>query len=286
MPDLTQEAVADQATETVEPGSTTEPRGDQTQAIGETGSVQATQEANADGKQEGSTLPPELVAKEKELMRGFHEKTQALAKREKELLAEAEKFKSESDTLQQLVQTDWFKKAAQAEKDRRNGASQELTDEDFETIRSDKRAFNDYLKRRDDSLETKIKSEISRLAKATESLHVDRELESLAKSYGEDFTKLKDEGALDKYLKQGYGYEDAFIKADYERSKSTRSQKLTDEAQRLITAKKAGSVDKPGVTQVRGSQVLKAKNRSFDDVFAQAFAAAKRGERVEINTEE
>ena len=285
MPDLTQEAVADQATGETE-SSAQASGGGQAEAIGETRSVQATQEANADGEQEGSTLPPELAAKEKELMRGFHEKTQALAKREKELMAEAESFKSESETLRQLVQTEWFQKASKAEKDRRTGVSQEMTDEDFEAIRSDKRAFNEYLKRRDESFESKIKSEIARVAKATEALHADKEMESLAKTYGEDFTKLKDEGALDKYLKQGYGYEDAFIKADYERSKSSHSQKLTEEAQRLITAKKAGSVDKPGVTRVSGSQVFKAKNKSFSDVFDRVMDAARQGQRVEINTEE
>ena len=285
MPDLTQEAVADQATGETE-SSAQASGGGQAEAIGETRSVQATQEANADGEQEGNTLPPELAAKEKELMRGFHEKTQALAKRERELLADADKFKSESDTLQQLVQTEWFKKAAQAEKARRNGESQELTDEDFEAVRSDKRAFNDYLKRRDDSLETRIKSEIARVAKATESLHEDRELERLEDKYGDDFKTLKSDGGLDKYLKQGYSYEDAFIKADFEANRSTRTQKLSEEAQRLITAKKAGSVDKPGVTRVSGSQVFKAKNKSFSDVFDRVMEAARQGQRVEINTEE
>ena len=121
----------------------------------------------------GVEVPPELKEKEKELLRAFHSKTQALAERERTIGAEVEEYKRDAMALYDLAKQDWFKKAVETEKGRRTGKGSqaaEITEETFEALKSDKRAFQDFLAQRDkdivDGLESRFRGEFEKLGKS------------------------------------------------------------------------------------------------------------------------
>src|SRR3990167_8797235 len=133
--DITQ--ALDQAATEVESAGQDSSGGDDAQNIGNAAGG-STQEA------EGSDLgvkdvPPELVEKQKELMRAFHSKTQALAEKERALQSETAQYKQDAQALYELSKQDWFKKAVEIEKAQRNGASMEIPEEAL----TDKRVLQD-----------------------------------------------------------------------------------------------------------------------------------------------
>ncbi len=220
-------------------------------------------------------LPKELEAKEKELMRAFHTKTQALAEKERTLAGEAEKYKQDATVLYDLTKQEWFKKAVELEKGRRSGAHQEMSDEDFESIRSDKKAFQNFLANRDksiaESLKSEFKMEFEKLSKSQQELVTNKEFDTVANVYGDEFKQANDSDALDKYLDKGYDYETSFKLYMQDQGKVARKQDALPEK------RKSGAVEKSGMAQVRGGPVVKAKN--LTEALDRAFDLARKGQK-------
>ena len=62
-------------------------------------------------------------------MAGFHKKTQELAKKERSFEAELGGLRQDQKIFSELLNTDWFKKAAAAERARKSGVSDEMSDD-------------------------------------------------------------------------------------------------------------------------------------------------------------
>lgn len=277
--DLTQDAVANQAQAQAESGAQEQTGGgDSTQAIGETTGVQSEQADNA--KEEGlgpDNLAPELESQRKELLRDYHAKTQKYAAEKRDLEAKLAQSQKDSEVLQALMQKKWFVDAANAEKARRSGFQADLTDEEFESVRSDKRSFQEFLTRRDKALEAKLAEQIEMLKKDTQSVRIDRELDTLKAKY-KDYGDVQGSGAMDKYLEKGYDREDAYKLAKQDSALKDTTARLQEEAARLLAAKKAGSVDKGGVPRTSGSRVIKVKpSVSFHELFDLAHEEVRNG---------
>jgi len=276
MPDL-DTSVADQAGEVAE-SSAEATGGGQTQAMGETASVQPLQEGNATEEQQGA-LSPELEAQRKELMRGFHQKTQELAAEKRALESEARKYREEAEKFARLQQTPWFQKAVETESAKLKGIGPELGAEEFQALQTDPRAFQEYLKRRDQAVEDRLVARLTPLFEETKGLKQGRELDNVSRTYGDEFKQANETGKLDKYTQRGYDLEGAFLAYKGEEAIKGNGQRVKVEAQKLLDAKRAGAVEKPGVTSVRGGQVIKTKGRNFDDVFREVFNATANGDQ-------
>lgn len=262
------EEALDQAAADIESGKT---GGDSEQTI--EGQDHSTN--TGDGKGLGKEVPPELKEKEKELLRAFHEKTQALAEDRRKMEAETTVHKQDAQAFYDLAKQDWFKAAVEAEKSRRQGRAVEITPEAFETIKNDPRAFADYLAKRDEavagSLKSQFKAELEKLGKSQQELVTSREKDSAAREFGEDFTVTEKAGELKAYLDEGLSYERAYKLYCQDQGKVAGAKKEAAP----ITQKKGGIVERSGMPQVRGGPVIKAKNLS--EALDRAFELAAKG---------
>ena len=259
MPDaLAEDAVADQASGSSESGVQGQTGGGGNRgAIGETGRVQSTQDDNAKGDNLGQdNLPPELDEQRKELLRGFHEKTQAFSEEKRTLEGKLLQAQQDSEVLAKLMQQEWFNKAATEEKARRSGVSPKMTDDEFEALRSDKQAFEQHLERREKALERAMLEKLELVRRDTDGIRLERQVDFLKSKYS-DFDALMKNGAMKKYLDEGISFENAYRLAKDDIPKSPA--KLQEEAQKLLAAKRAGSVDRGGVTGASGNRVIKVK---------------------------
>jgi hypothetical protein len=220
----------------------------------------------------GAELTPEqLKEKEKELLRGFHSKTQALAEKERAL----DQYVKDARAFYGLSDQQWFKQAVEAEKARRAGAGPDLSDEAFEALKSDKKAFLEYQSRRDkalvESVTSQFKPELEKLGKSQEELHANREFEGVAAKYGKAFKDANDTGALDSYLQKGLDYDTAFILHEQAHGRVAGKAPATP-------ADRRGSItDKGGMSSARGGPVVKAK--SLDDYLDRALDLIGRGSK-------
>lgn len=224
---------------------------------------------------EKKDLPPELQTQQKELLRAFHAKTKALADKEKDLTATAQRYEQDAKVLYDLGKQDWFKKAIETEKVRRSGAHIEVSAEDFEAIKSDPKAFQTFLAQRDralaDSIKSEFKVEFDKLNKNQQELVTTREFETVAENYGDEFTQANESGGLEPYLKDGLDYERSFKLYMADQGKVARKTGEQTSPER----KKAGVIERGGMATVRGGPVYKAKN--LNEALDRAFDLARKG---------
>mgnify|MGYP001612481006 CR=1 FL=1 len=223
-------------------------------------------------------LSPELEATRKELMRDYHSKMQTIKEDRLRFETESEKLKTANSTLEQLMQQEWFKNAANAERARRQGQITDfnLTEEQFEAAKTDKSAFLKLVQTVADQVASarvgKVEPELGDTRKRLDAMATDRDLERVASNPKyKDFKALNDKGALDVYLKKGHDFETAYAKYKLEHPSAPAAAPITDED------KRSGSVSAGGATQVRGQRVIEAKN--FEDAWDQVWAAHEAGEK-------
>ncbi len=284
MPDLQAADVQDQAA----PESTarTDGGGQAEANVGGT-DVQPGQAGNAES---AGALSPELEQTKKNLIRDYHEKTQRLAEEKRQLELERAGDREAADSFRGLAQQEWFKRAIQEEKARRSGALEDLTDEDFDALRTDKRAWTDktrkLVERIVESRLGQVGQEVSNTRMSLEEIQHEREFNSIASKY-KDFEVLNEQGAFDEYLKSdpSITFKEAYAlyKLDHPGNSSNGSADIEKEAVRLLDEKKSGAVERNGVAQVRGKRIVKAKN--YDDAFQKAWESVSRGEDVELQRE-
>jgi len=231
---------------------------------------------------ENADVPPELAETKKNLLRDYHEKMARLKDERGKYQSELDAAKKDSAVLQRLFQQEWFKKAMDSEKSRKAGAALnfELTDEQFDSVRTDKRAFLELTRQVAEKIvEDKYGDRLSELGQTTSELRADREFDRVASRYGEDFTRLNDEGALDPYLKAGFDYDTAYAKASLAaRTKGGGMDgAVRKEAERLLMSRKQQTVEKTGAGKVGGSKVIKARN--FSDAISKSLEALMSGDK-------
>lgn len=233
--------------------------------------------ANAQQQDLPVELQEKLKEKEKELMRGFHEKTQALAAEQKLLEARYAEAIKDQQTLHAIAGQEWFRNAAQGEKAKRSGVSSEITREQFDAIKDDPRAFQDFLRQRDESvaarIEAKFEQKLQGLSKSQQELLTSREFDAAVDKFGEDFQAAVDSKALAPYLKD-YDYATAYklYCQDHGKVAGKRQAPSLDAAQR-----RSASVEKPGMSQHRGGPTVKAKN--LDDALNRTFELLLKGQK-------
>lgn len=236
----------------------------------------AQSEGQTDSEIGPKELPAELEATRKELLRDYHKKTQALAEERKALEADLSRYKQDAESLYALSQQDWFRAAVSAEKNRRSGKATEISDEEFESIRSDKRAFQEFLGKREKSivegLESKFKADFESLSKSQQELLTSKEFDAAAKAYGQAFIDANEAGELDAYLEKDFDYETAFKLAMQDKGLVAKKAQAKESG-----SPKSGAVERTGMPAARGGLVVKAKN--LDEAFDAAFEMARRGHK-------
>lgn len=228
------------------------------------------------GSEDTKELPKELEETRKQLLRDYHKKTQALAEERKTLESDSQRYRQDAEALYSLSQQEWFKNAVAAEKNRRNGRSLDISDEDFEAIKIDKRAFQDFLNKRDKSitegLESKFKAEFESLSKEQQKFVTEKEFDIVAREYGQAFKDANEAGELEGYLKKDYDYETAFKLLMQDKGQVAKKASAKEP-----NSSKAGAVEKTGMPAVRGGPVAKAKN--LDEALQAAFEMARKGQK-------
>lgn len=246
-----------------------------TAAGGDSGSdIETTKDSTQGGSGSSSLgvdgVPAELADKEKELLRAFHTKTQALAEKERQIREESNQYKQDAQAFYELSKQNWFKQAVEAEKALRSGAPAEIPDEAL----TDKRVLQEFLQKRDEAMMNRVKAqlapELQKLGKSQADLLAERELSAAVTKYGDDFAKAKDDGSLAPYLKE-YDPETAYklFCQDNGRVAGVRKESGRSED------RKATVVEKSGMGKARGGPVVKAANLS--EALDRAFDLARRG---------
>lgn len=273
MPNLTQDAVnQDRATE---PSAIEPTGGGIPDAIDDNKGVQPQgQEGNAElGPRE---LPPEMESARKELHRDYHEKTQKLAAERRVFEEELKTHKQNTEVLQRLFDQPWFQKAYEAEKAVRNGSAlpENMTDDQWHDL-SDPRKLVDYMRKYLETIvENKLAPELKRTVSEVRRLRTDKEADDMARDYP-DFKEAKESGALDKYLDQGINNEQAYAMWRLKNGPKNLEHEAKREAERILAARKSGSVEKSGVPVVTGQQIFEAD--TLNEAIDKAFDARRQG---------
>lgn len=249
--------------------------GGQQEVIDETASVQSQQQDNADQEQatdaqaDGATegeLSPELQAKQKDLLRDYHGKTQKLAEDRRVLEAENGLYKKDAEYFRQLAKQQWFVDAVKRQRENESGKVREvnITDDEFAAATSDKRAMLTLMQKAFETWsESKFGNELSKLRQTSSELLADRQIAEIASQHPKFRETLKG-GLLNEYLDKGYDYKSAYALYRLEKGQST-DQEVNRKAQEILERKKLGSVDRGGATQAKGVRLVEAK--TFNDVF-------------------
>ena len=224
----------------------TEVGGGEGQAITETEGVQSEQADNT--QQEANVLPPELQEKQKELMRDYHAKTQALARERETLQVELQNGKWAVETINKLMAEPWFKTAHANAKKGVVSPEPELSDEQFEQVTQNKQAFMDFVNKVADAKVTnKVSGKFTEHERQIQDMKHEKEFNAAVDKFGDSFKELNDSGSLDKWLKLGHTYKSAYANEMLERGDMNNSKKVQAEAAKMIAAKKAGATHKGGL---------------------------------------
>lgn len=274
---LTQDA-ADQGQGQAESGAPEEQTGGgETDAIG---SDKGTQPEGQEGSAEDlgpENLPPELEESRKALLRDYHEKMQKMSADRKQFDTELKTHKNNSEVLQRLFDEPWFKKAYDAEKNARSGVAlpQDMSEEQLQDLGSNPRKLVEFMQK---YLETVVENKLAPTLKKTSSevrqLQAEKEKDRLSDEH-DDFKNAHDSGALDKYLDQGHGYESAYAMWRLKQGQRSLKGEAEREAEKILAARKAGSVERTGAPKVNGTQIFKAK--SLNDALEKGFEARQKG---------
>src|SRR3990167_3986216 len=270
MPDLT-----DTVTAQPNGGESSNADGASSTDSGETTGTQADGSASVEGELGRKDLAPELEETRKELMRDYHSKMQSIKEDKIRYERETEKLKNSDSTLQQLMQQEWFKAAANTERARRSGQVTDfnLTEEQFEAAKTDKSAFLKLVQNVADQIASakvgRVEPELGDTRKKLEDMTKDRDFERVSAKHKE-FKALHEKGALDSYMGKGFDFETAYARYKLDHP-SVAAAALTG------ADKRSGSIGVVGNTQVRGQRVIEAKN--FEDAWDQVWAAHEAGEK-------
>lgn len=278
MPDL-ETTVAAQGEETPGASGTSE---ENLAPSGESTSDQPQQEGIGDDELGSENLPPELQETRKNLLRGFHKKTQELRDKELRLESTVTDLKTKSQTLEQLMVQPWFKDAMAKERARREGRvgleDMDLSDDDLTAAleNKDKKAFIRLVGRVAqqiaDGRQAPQAERLTRAEGALSELRSSQEFDAIARKY-KDFGALSDSGALEPYLEKGLDYETAYkvYKADKDLPKlqAEMERKAEERAQELLDTSRAGAISRGGAPRIKGQEIIKA--RSLEDAFEKTW---------------
>lgn len=228
------------------------------------------------------SLPPELEETRRQLLRSYHQKTQALAEERGRIGTELESFRQKADMLDKLMSKQWFQKASQDEQSRLAGGGTqfEIPEEQFEAARNgDKNAFKTIVSAMaQQMLNAQVGPALGAQNETIADIKLNQELDNAISQYPQIQDLIDSEDPeFHSYLDQGYDYETAFQKIAFARSSRGSRSDDGPSQEELAQQSRAGAVARGGMVQARGSQVLKAKN--FEDAFDQAFAALQSGHK-------
>lgn len=275
MDNLSTQGDGNQSMDGIEPAGQGLDGGEQSQDIAGDNSVQP--QGNDGNANQPENLPPELEGVKKKLFQDYHDKTQKLAVERRELEGKMKDLGTSQQVLSQLMEAGWFREAYQNEKARRSGQVSELTDEQFESVKNDKRAFHEYIRKQAEAIaESRMGPELGKTKQELKAIQHEREFDIVAKQYP-DFKALNDRGAFDDDLQKGFDYKTAYARYKLGDGSNDKSS-IEREAERILAARKAGSVDRPGGPNPRGQRIIKAKKGDIGGALDQLFAAHDRGE--------
>ena len=243
------------------------------------------QEGNTGEEKLGTetNLPPELEETRKQLLRDWHDKNQKLAEQKRGFEAEKESLGKEASMLKNLFAQEWFKKAMATEKSRREGriADNPLSDEEFQAVKENPVAMDEYITRKARAIaESMYGSKLSEQEGAIKEIKLRDEFKACAKEFS-DFKELKDKGVLDQYLADDrLTYEEAYRLYKHKTASSNDVERIQQEAEKILSARKAGSVEKSGVPRLNGARIVEAKNA--DDAFDKAWDEMTQGREVQV----
>jgi len=255
----------------------------------ETQDVQSTAEDNAAANLDSNELPPELEETRKNLKRDYHSKLQALKERELRIERELKEGEEYKRTFGQLSTQEWFKKAYDEERQRRNGQPTqfEMSDEEFQIMRSDDPRAKDLfqkavLRAAETMVNAKVAPHLNSTKQTVEELKTAKEFDTVASNPKyKDFRELNDKGLLDPYLKKGVSYEQAYKEYKYdhefEKLQSDFEKKAQDKAQELLEASRNGAISRGGTTSIKGSPIVEAS--TFDEAFDKVFDLMSKGHK-------
>mgnify|MGYP001601084834 CR=1 FL=1 len=244
---------------------------------GETTSIQSEQQTdNAGGEIGTENLPPELEETRKQLMRDYHEKTQKIASERAQLVRELEGHKNQSGMLQQLMQQEWFKKAMEAERARREGHVEDVqvTPEQFEIIKNDPNEFKKFVNGLAEKIvQGKVSPELGRTQETLKEFQTEREFDRVAAKH-KDFRDLNEKGLLSEYIKQGMTYETAYKAYKFDTEFQSLDRKAHEKAQEILRETRDGAVSRGGMPQITGEHIIKV--RDLEDLLNKGFEAEKK----------
>ena len=243
--------------------------------------VQSTGQDNSDDSiLSGKDLPPELEEARKKLFQDYHDKTQKIAADKKNFEGKIKDLEYSHTLLNQVMEQDWFKAAYAAEKAKKTGldATKELSDDEFETVKNDKRAFMELVRKQAEAImESKYGNKLSGADRELRELRSEREKERMASKH-EGFKQALESGALDEFLKANSNYETAYALHTLRNGGPKSDADSVDQRVReVLASRRAASVDKPGVTSAKGVRVIKGA-RNWQEAFDLAMKAHEKGE--------
>ena len=233
---------------------------------------------------EGAALPPELEEVKKNLVRGFHEKTQKLAQRQKELEDKYSAAEKDASALRTIANEEWFKKALAQERKRLNGVvDDEMTDEQFQSITADKKNFQAYFNHKvKELLDARMSQEIGNIRRPLQDLRRESDIARLRVAHGKHFSTALDNGDLDKDVEGGYNYEDAYARFALRNPKSTENEEsVEDRAERLLAEKRGGTVNRGGSSGA-GKGVRTYPVQSLNEALDLIWDKTQAGEKFSI----
>ena len=256
---------------------------------GDDGSNADSQESSTQG-QEGNTsegslledgnLSPELEETRKQLMADYHSKTQKLAEEKRQLESQMSGFQEKAGMLDKLLGQDWFVKALES----RRGGQQEpgLSQEELERAGIGQEQMSAFEK----IIQARMKSELQKLEPTLKAHNAEIREMKLEKERGvfrkvyPDFAQVEKSEAYQK-LEAQHGPKTAYALARLEVS----PQSSTQEAERILAARKAASVAKGGPTKVDGKKVFKSRNfRETLGILKDVIESGGSADSVEIDT--
>lgn len=204
---------------------------------------------------EAGNLSPELEETRKQLMADYHSKTQKLAEEKRQMEAKMQGFQEKASMLDNLLTQDWFVKVLEG---RRNGQQDPgLSQEELEQAGIGKEtasALDKIVQARLDAALRKLEPTLKSHNAELRELKLEKERAVFRKVYP-DFSKVEETEAYKK-LEAQHGPKTAYALARLEVS----PQSSTQEAERILAARKAASVAKGGPTRVEGRRVVKSKS--------------------------
>ncbi len=226
------------------------------------GQERSTQGQEGNGSEGGlleseGVLPAEVEETRKQLMKDYHAKTQALAEKTRQMEAQMSGFQEKATMLDNLLKQEWFVETLEARRNGKNGQAQGLSAEELEKVGiSPEQAatFEKIVQAKVDAQVRQLVPELKKHRSELEEIRLEKAKAEFAKGHP-DFDQVTKSEAFKKHS-ENYDFKAAYALARME----SGPQSSTQEAERILAARKAASVLKGGPTKVDGKKVVKSRD--------------------------